>query len=107
MLKWINKDPGALDWSFFADRTAASEGYSDPKRGAEEVSERTLATIDHVLPGNAFGLTSIPEQHRTVHDVLLTSLCHEAASVDPNAYTTSVRRVREQASWYSITARRP
>ncbi|XP_064476151.1 nicotinamide N-methyltransferase-like [Ornithodoros turicata] len=86
VLRWLNKDPEMLDWSFFAESEARLEGYEDVRAGAEEIQERTRKAIKHVVPCDVYDPTVLPEEHRIEYDVVLTVLCLEAAAPDLAAY---------------------
>ncbi|KAM7312329.1 indolethylamine N-methyltransferase-like [Ixodes scapularis] len=91
--KWMNRDEDAIDWSLFAEKIAAVEGYSDIKKGAIEILERTRAAIHNVVPCGVLERGVLPVEHRENFDVVISSGCLESAAVDVESYRRVVCNV--------------
>ncbi|KAM7308961.1 indolethylamine N-methyltransferase-like [Ixodes scapularis] len=77
--KWLSKSEDAIDWTYRAEQVAALEGYSDVKKGALEIMERTRSSIRKVVPCNVLEPGVLPEEHRETFDVVLSCNCLEVA----------------------------
>ncbi|KAG0428456.1 hypothetical protein HPB47_024567 [Ixodes persulcatus] len=84
--KWINKEKDAFDWSSAAEQIAAFEGYSDIKKGALEILERTRSTIRKVIPCDVLEPGVLPLEHRETFDVVFSSGCLDAAAADHESF---------------------
>ncbi|KAM7314053.1 nicotinamide N-methyltransferase-like [Ixodes scapularis] len=84
--KWINEEEDAIDWSLPAEQIAGFEGYSDIKKGALEVLERTRTAIRKVIPCDVLEPGVLPMEHREIFDVVYSSGCLDAAAADHDSF---------------------
>lgn len=91
--KWIKKEEDAVDWSLPAEQIAAFEGYSDIKKGALEILERTRSAIRKVIPCDVLEPGVLPLEHRETFDVVLSSGCLDAAAADHESFRRVARNV--------------
>ncbi|KAM7308963.1 indolethylamine N-methyltransferase-like [Ixodes scapularis] len=91
--KWLNKSEDAIDWTDRAEQVAALEGYSDVKKGASEIMERTRSSIRKVVPCNVLEPGVLPEEHRETFDVVLSCNCLESATADHESFRSVVNNV--------------
>ncbi|KAM7308966.1 indolethylamine N-methyltransferase-like [Ixodes scapularis] len=91
--KWLNKSEDAIDWTYRAEQVAALEGYSDVKKGASEIMERTRSSIRKVVPCNVLEPGVLPEEHRETFDVVLSCNCLEGATADHESFRSVVKNV--------------
>ncbi|KAM7298894.1 nicotinamide N-methyltransferase [Ixodes scapularis] len=91
--KWLKGTPDAMDWSCYTESLARLEGFSDIKRGAEEITARTRKAIRKVVPGDVLVPGVLPEEHQEKFDVVLSCLCLEAASPDEATFRTAFQNV--------------
>ncbi|CAN7992451.1 unnamed protein product [Ixodes pacificus] len=91
--KWLNKDKDAVDWTFRAEQVAALEGYSDIKKGALEIQERTRSSIRKVISCDVLEPGVLPEEHRETFDVVLSCNCLESATTDHECFQSAVCNV--------------
>ncbi|KAM7297538.1 nicotinamide N-methyltransferase-like [Ixodes scapularis] len=84
--KWINEEEDAIDWSLTAEHIAAFEGYSDIKKGALEILERTRTAIRKVIPCDVLEPGVLPMEHREIFDVVFSSGCLDAAAADHESF---------------------
>ncbi|CAN7993135.1 unnamed protein product [Ixodes pacificus] len=91
--KWIEKAPDAMDWSFMSEPLATLEGYKDAKMGAMDIEERTRGAVKKVIPCDVLNPSVLPKGHEESFDVVLSSLCLQAASQDEITYQEANRNV--------------
>ncbi|KAG0431460.1 hypothetical protein HPB47_021779, partial [Ixodes persulcatus] len=91
--KWLNKSEDAIDWTDRAEQVAALEGYSDVKKGASDIMERTRSSIRKVVPCNVLEPGVLPEEHRETFDVVLSCNCLESATADHESFRSVVNNV--------------
>ncbi|XP_040074847.1 indolethylamine N-methyltransferase [Ixodes scapularis] len=91
--KWLNKSEDAIDWTDRAEQVAALEGYSDLKKGASEIMERTRSSIRKVVPCNVLKPGVLPEEHKETFDVVLSCNCLESATADHESFRSVVKNV--------------
>ncbi|CAN7996403.1 unnamed protein product [Ixodes pacificus] len=91
--KWINKAEDAVDWTARAEEIAELEGYSDIKKGALEIQERTRSSIRKVVPCDVLEPGVLPEEHRETFDVVVSGGTLESAAVDDESYRIVVKNV--------------
>ncbi|XP_040074848.1 indolethylamine N-methyltransferase-like [Ixodes scapularis] len=91
--KWLNKCEDAIDWTYRAEQVAALEGYSDVKKGASEIMERTRSSIRKVVPCNVLEPGVLPEEHKETFDVVLSCNCLESATADHESFRSVVNNV--------------
>ncbi|CAN7984311.1 unnamed protein product [Ixodes pacificus] len=91
--KWLHKSEDAIDWTDRAEQVAALEGYSDVKKGASEIMERTRSSIRKVCPCNVLEPGVLPEEHRETFDVVLSCNCLESATADHESFRSVVKNV--------------
>ncbi|KAM7298908.1 putative nicotinamide N-methyltransferase [Ixodes scapularis] len=95
--KWLNKDEDAIDWTTRAEEIADLEGYSDKKKGALEILERTRSAIRKVLPCDVLEPGVLPEEHRETFDVVLSSGCLDSATADHESFRRALSNVGDLA----------
>ncbi|CAN7945046.1 unnamed protein product [Ixodes pacificus] len=93
LMKWLNKDEDALDWTFRAEKVAAVEGYTDLRKGVLEIIERTRLAVRKVVPCDALEPGVLPEEHRQIFDVIVSSGCLESATADHESFRKAVCNV--------------
>ncbi|XP_040071041.1 indolethylamine N-methyltransferase [Ixodes scapularis] len=93
LMKWLNKDEDALDWTFRAEKVAVVEGYTDPRKGALETIERTRLAVRKVIPCDVLEPGVLPEEHRQTFDVIISSGCLESATADHESFRKAVCNV--------------
>lgn len=91
--KWLDKSEDAIDWTHRAEQIAALEGYSDIKKGALEVLERTRSAIRKVVPCDVLEPGVLPEEHRETFDVVMSNGCLESATTDHESFRTALFNV--------------
>ncbi|EEC13168.1 nicotinamide N-methyltransferase, putative [Ixodes scapularis] len=91
--KWLKKDEDAIDWTFRAEMIANFEGYSDIKKGALEILERTRSAIRKVVPCDVLEPGVLPEEHRETFDAIISSGCLESATADHESFRKVVCNV--------------
>ncbi|CAN7949312.1 unnamed protein product, partial [Ixodes hexagonus] len=91
--KWLNNAPDALDWSRYSESLARLEGFSDIKRGSEEIAERTREAVRKVIPCDVLSPGVLREEDWERFDVVLSSLCLESACVDEATFREATRNV--------------
>lgn len=91
--KWLNKDEDAVDWTVRAEQVAALEGYSDVKKGALEILERTRFAVRKVVPCDVLEPGVLPEEHRETFDVVFSAGCLESAAADHESFRRVVCNV--------------
>ncbi|XP_040070666.1 nicotinamide N-methyltransferase-like [Ixodes scapularis] len=91
--KWIQGASDAMDWSFMSEPLAILEGCKDVKNGARDIEERTRAAAKKVIPCDVLDPNVLPEEHKEAFDIVLSSLCLEAASRDETTYRAVTRNV--------------
>ncbi|XP_029826689.2 indolethylamine N-methyltransferase-like [Ixodes scapularis] len=93
LMKWLNKDEDALDWTFRAEKVAEAEGYTDLRKGALEIIERTRLAVRKVVPCDVLEPGVLPEEHRQSFDVIISSGCLESATADHESFRKAVCNV--------------
>ncbi|XP_042144333.1 indolethylamine N-methyltransferase-like [Ixodes scapularis] len=93
LTKWLVKSEDAIDWTSRAEQVAALEGYSDVKKGALDIMERTRSSIRKVVPCNVLEPGVLPEEHGEAFDVVLSCNCLESATVDHQSFRRAVLNV--------------
>ncbi|XP_040064289.1 indolethylamine N-methyltransferase-like [Ixodes scapularis] len=93
LMKWLNKDEDALDWTFRAEKVAVVEGYTDLRKGAREIIERTRLAVRKVVPCDVLEPGVLPEEHRQIFDVIISSECLESATADHESFRKAVCNV--------------
>ncbi|XP_040067182.2 phenylethanolamine N-methyltransferase-like [Ixodes scapularis] len=91
--KWLRGAPDAIDWSCYSESLARLEGFSDIKRGAEEITARTRKAIRKVVPGDILTPGVLQKEHQEKFDVVLSCFCLEAASLDEATFRTATQNV--------------
>uniref|UniRef100_V5HIM3 Putative nnmt/pnmt/temt family n=1 Tax=Ixodes ricinus TaxID=34613 RepID=V5HIM3_IXORI len=91
--KWLNKDEDAIDWTFRAEKVAVVEGYTDLRKGALEIIERTRLAVRKVVPCDVLEPGVLPEEHRQTFDVIISSGCLESATADHESFRKAVCNV--------------
>ncbi|XP_029823224.2 nicotinamide N-methyltransferase [Ixodes scapularis] len=91
--KWWKNAPDALDWSCYSESLARLEGFSDVKRGAEEITTRTRNAVRKVIPCDVLDPRVLPEEHWEKFDVVLSCLCLESACPDEDSFRKAAQNV--------------
>lgn len=95
--KWLNKDEDAIDWTRRAEEIADLEGYSDKKKGALDILERTRSAIRKVIPCDVLEPGVLPEEHKETFDVVLSSGCLDSAAADHESFKRVLSNVGDLA----------
>ncbi|KAM7311612.1 indolethylamine N-methyltransferase-like [Ixodes scapularis] len=93
IIKWLNNNEDAFDWTIGAEKIAALEGYDDIKRGALEILERARSSVRKVVPCDVLEPGVLPKEHRETFDVVLSCNCLEAAAENHESFRRAVRNV--------------
>ncbi|XP_040070155.1 indolethylamine N-methyltransferase-like [Ixodes scapularis] len=91
--KWLEKSKDAIDWTSRAEEVAALEGYSDTKKGALEILERTRSSIRKVVHGDVLKPGVLPQEHEEAFDVVLSCNCIESAIADHESFRCAISNV--------------
>ncbi|CAN7998350.1 unnamed protein product [Ixodes hexagonus] len=91
--KWLQNAPDAFDGSCYSEHLAKLEGFSDIKRGSEEITARTRSAVRKVVPCDVLIPGVLPEEHREKFDVVLSCLCLESACNDEAAFRRATQNV--------------
>ncbi|XP_030076773.1 nicotinamide N-methyltransferase-like isoform X2 [Microcaecilia unicolor] len=87
---WLKKEPGAFDWSSVVKFVCELEGDREKWAEKEEKLRRTVTRIlkCDVTKNNSLDPLVLPQA-----DCLLTCLCLEGASKDPDSYCCALRNI--------------
>ncbi|KAG0413156.1 hypothetical protein HPB47_009698, partial [Ixodes persulcatus] len=91
--KWLDKSEDAIDWTHRAEQIAALEGYSDIKKGALEILERTRSAIRKVVSCDVLEPGVLPEEHRESFNVVMSAGCLDAATTDHESFRMALFNV--------------
>ncbi|EEC04404.1 nicotinamide N-methyltransferase, putative [Ixodes scapularis] len=91
--KWLDKSEDAIDWTHRAEQIAALEGYSDIKKGALKILERTRSAIRKVVPCDVLEPGVLPEEHRETFDIVMSNGCLESATTDHESFREALLNV--------------
>lgn len=91
--EFLEKSKDAIDWTSRAEEVAALEGYSDTKKGALEILERTRSSIRKVVHCDVLKPGVLPQEHEEVFDVVLSCNCIESAIEDHESFRCAVCNV--------------